>query len=198
MIAAAMSRQSICLGSAGRPPSRRSSPPRWRQRSSCSKETKAWVESTITSQAPGEILQIPGPKSSACRQYNNIQHDNGIILAASHSRSRGQQANNTAHKHSLSRVKSHNIYKFVKKDLALLTCQRCLVHAGFTLYTKVCRSSTSCETWLQPRCHDAGHLCSAGMGVSKNRGPQYSTLISRILIVRTPKYSAPNFRKLPI
>ena len=33
------------------------------------------------------------------------------------------------------------------------------------------------------------------MGVSENRG--YSTLNSRILIIRTPKYGAPNFRKLP-
>ena len=35
------------------------------------------------------------------------------------------------------------------------------------------------------------------MGVSENRGPQHSTLNSRILIIRTPKQGAPNFRKLP-
>ena len=35
------------------------------------------------------------------------------------------------------------------------------------------------------------------MGVSENRGPSYSTLKSRILIIRTPKYGTPNFRKLP-
>ena len=35
------------------------------------------------------------------------------------------------------------------------------------------------------------------MGVSENRGPKYSTLNSRILFVRTPKSSTPNFRKLP-
>ena len=34
------------------------------------------------------------------------------------------------------------------------------------------------------------------MGVSENRGPQYSTLNSRILIIRTPK-GTPNIRKLP-
>ena len=31
------------------------------------------------------------------------------------------------------------------------------------------------------------------MGVSENRGPQYSTLNSRILIVRTPKIRYPVF-----
>ena len=31
-------------------------------------------------------------------------------------------------------------------------------------------------------------------GVSENRGPEYRTLNSRILIVRTPKYGTPNFR----
>ena len=35
------------------------------------------------------------------------------------------------------------------------------------------------------------------MGVSENRGPRYRTLNSRILIIRTPKYGTPNFRKLP-
>ena len=35
------------------------------------------------------------------------------------------------------------------------------------------------------------------VGVSGNRGPQYSTLNSRILIMRTPKYGTPDFRKLP-
>ena len=34
------------------------------------------------------------------------------------------------------------------------------------------------------------------MGVSENRGPKYSTLNSRILVIRTPKSSTPNFRKL--
>ena len=34
------------------------------------------------------------------------------------------------------------------------------------------------------------------LGVSENRGPQYSTLNSRILIIRTPKQGTPNFRKL--
>ena len=29
----------------------------------------------------------------------------------------------------------------------------------------------------------------------ENRGPQYSTLNSRILIATTPKYGSPNFRK---
>ena len=32
------------------------------------------------------------------------------------------------------------------------------------------------------------------MGVSENRGPEYSTLNSRILIIRTPKEGTPNFR----
>ena len=35
------------------------------------------------------------------------------------------------------------------------------------------------------------------MGVSENRGPQYSTLNNRILIIRTPNKVPPNFRKLP-
>ena len=35
------------------------------------------------------------------------------------------------------------------------------------------------------------------MVVSETRGPQYSTLNSRILIIRTPKLGTPNFRKLP-
>ena len=35
----------------------------------------------------------------------------------------------------------------------------------------------------------------ADVGVSENRGPEYSTLNSRILIIRTPKYRTPNFRK---
>ena len=35
------------------------------------------------------------------------------------------------------------------------------------------------------------------MGVSQNRGPQYSTLNSRILVIRTPKIRYPNFRKVP-
>ena len=35
------------------------------------------------------------------------------------------------------------------------------------------------------------------MGVSENRGPYYSTLNSRILIIRTPRQGTPNFRKLP-
>ena len=30
-------------------------------------------------------------------------------------------------------------------------------------------------------------LCGAYTGVSENRGPEYSTLSSRILIIRTPK-----------
>ena len=34
------------------------------------------------------------------------------------------------------------------------------------------------------------------LGVSENRGPEYSTVNSRILIIRTPKYGTPNFRKL--
>ena len=37
---------------------------------------------------------------------------------------------------------------------------------------------------------------SADMGVSENRGPEYSTPNS-ILIIRIPKYGTPNFRKLP-
>ena len=37
----------------------------------------------------------------------------------------------------------------------------------------------------------------AFMGVSETRGPEYSTLNSRILIIRTPKEGTPNFRKLP-
>ena len=32
---------------------------------------------------------------------------------------------------------------------------------------------------------------------SQNRGPQYNTLNSRILIIRAPKEGAPHFRKLP-
>ena len=36
------------------------------------------------------------------------------------------------------------------------------------------------------------------LGVSENRGPKYSTLNSRILIIRTPKQGTPNFRKLPL
>ena len=35
------------------------------------------------------------------------------------------------------------------------------------------------------------------MGLSNNRGPEYSNLNSRILIIRAPKYGTPNFRKLP-
>ena len=35
------------------------------------------------------------------------------------------------------------------------------------------------------------------MGVSENRGPSYSTPISRILFVRTPKKGIGHFRKLP-
>ena len=35
------------------------------------------------------------------------------------------------------------------------------------------------------------------MGVSENREPYYSTLHSRILIIKTPKQGIPNFRKLP-
>ena len=36
------------------------------------------------------------------------------------------------------------------------------------------------------------------MGVSENRGPQYSALDSRMLIIGTPKYGNPlNFRKVP-
>ena len=35
------------------------------------------------------------------------------------------------------------------------------------------------------------------MGVSENRGPQYSALNSRILIIRGPKIRSPYFRKLP-
>ena len=33
----------------------------------------------------------------------------------------------------------------------------------------------------------------AHVGASENRGPQYSTLNSRILIIRTPKTGTPNF-----
>ena len=33
----------------------------------------------------------------------------------------------------------------------------------------------------------SGCCCILEMGVSENRGPQYSTLNSRILIIRTPK-----------
>ena len=42
---------------------------------------------------------------------------------------------------------------------------------------------------------------SGDMGVSKNRGAQYSTLNSRILIIRTPKiryHSVPPFSETPI
>ena len=35
------------------------------------------------------------------------------------------------------------------------------------------------------------------MGASENRGPEYSTPNSRILIIRTPKQGTPNLRKLP-
>ena len=35
------------------------------------------------------------------------------------------------------------------------------------------------------------------MRVSEARGPKYSTLNSRILIIRTPKHGTPNFQKLP-
>ena len=35
------------------------------------------------------------------------------------------------------------------------------------------------------------------MGVSENRGPEYSTLNSRTPIIRIPKQGTPNFRKLP-
>ena len=35
------------------------------------------------------------------------------------------------------------------------------------------------------------------VGVSENGGPCYSTLNSKILIIRTPKRGTPNFRKLP-
>ena len=39
---------------------------------------------------------------------------------------------------------------------------------------------------------------SIHMGVSENTGPSYSTLNSRILIIRTPKkQGTPNFRKVP-
>ena len=36
------------------------------------------------------------------------------------------------------------------------------------------------------------------MRVSENRGPQYRTLNSRILIIRTPKQSTPQFSETPI
>ena len=35
------------------------------------------------------------------------------------------------------------------------------------------------------------------LGVSEDRGPSYSTLSSRILIIRNPKIRYPNFRKVP-
>ena len=35
------------------------------------------------------------------------------------------------------------------------------------------------------------------LGVSENRGPQSRTPNSRILIIRTPKYGTPHFRKPP-
>ena len=35
------------------------------------------------------------------------------------------------------------------------------------------------------------------MEASESRGPEYSTLNSRILIVRTPKYGTPYFLNLP-
>ena len=38
---------------------------------------------------------------------------------------------------------------------------------------------------------------TAHVGVSQNGGPSYSTLFCRILVVRTPKYGTPYFRKLP-
>ena len=38
---------------------------------------------------------------------------------------------------------------------------------------------------------------TAHVGVSENGGPSYSTLFCRILVVRTPKYGTPYFRKLP-
>ena len=41
------------------------------------------------------------------------------------------------------------------------------------------------------------HMGQYHMGVSENRGPWYSTLNSRILILRTPKLGTPNFRNLP-
>ena len=36
------------------------------------------------------------------------------------------------------------------------------------------------------------------MGVSENKGPQYSTLNSRILIIRTPPMGYPQFSETPI
>ena len=42
-----------------------------------------------------------------------------------------------------------------------------------------------------------GFVESHNMGVSKHRGSKYSTLNSRILIIRTPKIRYPHFRKLP-
>ena len=39
-------------------------------------------------------------------------------------------------------------------------------------------------------------LMDLHLGVSENRGPQYSTLNSRILIIRTPK-SVPLFSETP-
>ena len=36
------------------------------------------------------------------------------------------------------------------------------------------------------------------LGVSKNRGPQHSTLNTRILIIRTPKIRHPGFSETPI
>ena len=41
-------------------------------------------------------------------------------------------------------------------------------------------------------------LTTTHMGVSENRGPQYSTLSSRILVIRTPKQDNPYFQKPPI
>ena len=42
-----------------------------------------------------------------------------------------------------------------------------------------------------------GPSCLTPYGVSEKRGPEYSSLNSRILIVRTPKYGTPNFRNIP-
>ena len=40
-------------------------------------------------------------------------------------------------------------------------------------------------------------ICTTHMGVSENRGPQYSTLNGRIPYYKVPKIRYPYFRKLP-
>ena len=46
-------------------------------------------------------------------------------------------------------------------------------------------------------CTHLNILLHSYMGVSEYRGSKYSTLNSKVLIIRTPKEGTPNFRKLP-